>query len=174
MEAFEERNKNSKIIRNILSGALTDPDEIRMRYRQTPVNARELLAECEDSFGYRYPELIFYSFTGNFKSVNRKVRFDGLDCDEIKRSTLACENRRVRARILLSEISPLIGFGVATMTGVALFAHKIVPISIYISLLIFLFLCLVFLFILLAHYRIQVHAWTAFKEEVILRKSSAE
>jgi hypothetical protein len=27
MEAFEERNKNSKIIRNILSGALTDPDE---------------------------------------------------------------------------------------------------------------------------------------------------
>jgi hypothetical protein len=28
----------------------------------------------------------------------------------------------------------------------------------------------IFLFILLAHYRTQVHAWTVFKEEAILQK----
>ena len=181
MKAFTKKDGNSEIIGEIVSGELTDSDEIRKRWKKhgTPANAEELLKICEKRIetGWnvgKFFNLVVYSFRGNFKAIWDNIQFNILNGDEAEKFINVCENRRERARMLLSEISPLIGFGGATMTGVALFAHKIVPIPIYISLLIFLFLCVAFLFILLAHYRIQVHAWTAFKEKVVLQKSSAE
>lgn len=82
----------------------------------------------------------------------------------------------------MNEISPLIGFVVVAMTVVATFVPKSNNVSgyellkeilfapLYGILLIFLFISFIFLFVMLAHYRVQVHAWTAFKEEAILQK----
>ena len=175
------KDENPKIIRDIVSGELTDPDKIRKRWenRETPANAEELLKICEKQIETRWKivkflTLTWYSFTNNFKAIKKNIHFGTPDASETEKFIAVCENRRARAKILLSEIGPLIGFGVATMVGVALFARETVHISMYISLLIFLFLCLAFLFILLAHYRTHVHAWTVFKEGAILRKPPTE
>ena len=179
----EEEDKNSKIIRDIISGDLPDSDKIRERWEKThdsPENAEELLKICEKQIETRWKMVKFlkltgHSFTNNFKAIKENIHFDTPDASETEKFIAVCENRRERAKILLSEIGPLIGFGVAAMVGVALlFAHGIVPIPIYISLLVFLFLCVAVLFILLANYRIQVHAWAAFEEGAILQKPPAE
>ena len=178
---FKEEDKNPEIIKEIISGKFADPDEIRKQWEKnhdSPENAKELLKICENQIETRWKivkflTLTWYSFTNNFKAITKNIHFDTPDASETEKFIAVCENRRARAKILLSEIGPLIGFGVATMVGVALFARETVHISMYISLLIFLFLCLAFLFILLAHYRTQVHAWTAFEEGAILQKPPA-
>jgi membrane protein YdbS with pleckstrin-like domain len=178
MNVFTEKDGNSEIIEEIVSGELTDSDEIRKRWKKhgTPANAEELLKICEKQIETRWKIVKFlkltgYSFTGNFKAVKENIQFDTLNENEAEKFINACENRRERAKILLNEIAPLIGFDVVAMTVIASFAHEMVSISVYAGLLILLFICLIFLFIMLAHYRVHVHAWTAFGEEAILRKS---
>ena len=181
MDTIDKKDEKSEIISDIVSGELTDPNKIRKRWenRETPANAEELLKICEKQIETRWKIIKFlklakYSFTGNFKAIKENIQFDTLDKSEIEKFICTCENRRERAKILLNEIAPLIGFVVAATTVIALFAHEMVSLPIYAGLLIFLFLSLIFLFIMLAHYRIQVHAWTAFKEEAILQKPPTE
>jgi len=179
MNIFTEKDGNSEIIEEIVSGELTDSDEIRKRWKKhgTPANAEKLLKICEKQIETRWKIVKFlkltgYSFTGNFKAVKENIQFDTLNENEAEKFINACENRRERAKILLNEIAPLIGFDVVAMTVIASFAHEMVSTPVYVGLLILLFICLIFLFIMLAHYRTQVHAWTTFKEEAILRISS--
>lgn len=180
-DIIDIKDENPEIIRDIVSGELTDPDKIRKRRenRETPANAEKLLKVCEKQMETRWKIVKFiklakYSFIGNFKAIKENIQFDALDKSEIEKFINACENRRERAKILLSEIGPLIGFDVVAMTVIASFAHEMVSLPVYVGLLILLFICLIFLFILLAHYRIQVHAWTVFKEGAILQKSPTE
>jgi len=150
------------------------------------MNAKELLTRYEQRFECGYLKLIFYSFIGNFESVSKYVPFDDLDRDEVEKFIAVCENRRERAKILMNEIAPVIGFDVIAMTVVATIVPKsndvsdyellkeILFASLYGILLIFLFISFIFLFAMLAHYRVQVHAWTAFKEGAILQKPPTE
>lgn len=150
------------------------------------MNAEKLLTRCEQRFGCDYLKLIFYSFSGNFESVSKYVPFDDLDRDEVEKFIAVCENRRERAKILMNEIAPVIGFDVIAMTVVATIIPKpnagsgyellkeILFTPLYGHLLVILFMGFIFLFAMLAHYRTQVHAWTAFKEDAILQKPPAE
>ena len=187
---LKERDEHLEIIEEIISGTLADSDEIRKRWenRETPANAEKLLKICEKQIETRWKvvkflTLTWYSFIGNFKAIKENIQFDTLDKSEIKKFIYACENRRVRAK---TKIARLIGFDVIAMTVVATIIHKpntgsgyellkgILFTSLYGHLLIILFMGFIFLFILLAHYRTHVHAWTAFKEEAILQKPPTE
>ena len=150
------------------------------------MNAEKLLTRCEQRFECGYLKLIFYSFSGNFESVSKYVPFDDLDRDEVEKFIAACENRRERAKILMNEIGPVLGFDVIAMTVVATIVPKpnagsgyellkgILSTPLYGYLLIILFMVFIFLFAMLAHYRTQVHAWTAFEEGAILQKPPTE
>ena len=122
----------------------------------------------------------------NFESVSKYLPFNKLDCDEVVKFIAVCENRRERARILMNEIAPVLGFDVIAMTVVATIVPKsnnvggyellkeILFAPLYGILLIFLFISFIFLFVMLAHYRVQVHLWTAFEDGAILQKPPTE
>jgi len=192
MNIFTEKDGNSEIIEEIVSGELTDSDEIRKRWKkhETPANAEELLKICEKQIetGWnvgKFFNLVVYSFRGNFKAIKKNIHFGTPDASETEKFINTCENRRERAKILLNEIAPVIGFDVIAMTVVATMVPKsnngggsellkeILFAPFYGILIILLFVGFTFLFVMLAHYRVQVHAWTAFKEAAILRKSPA-
>ena len=151
------------------------------------MNARELMIRCEERIEYGYFRLMFYSFTGNFESVSKYVPFDKLDENETDKFIAACENRRVRAKTLMNEIAPVIGFVVIAVTVLATIISKqcdlnggwydllkeIVYALFYGTTMIFLLIVFTFLFAMLAQYRVHVHAWTVFGEAAILRKSPA-
>ncbi|MCK4458445.1 MAG: hypothetical protein KAU52_01835 [Methanosarcinales archaeon] len=195
MNVFTEKDGNSEIIEEIISGELTDSDEIRERWEKhgTPANAEELLKICEKQIeiGWnvgKFFNLVVYSFRGNFKVIKGNIQFNILNGGEVKKFIAVCENRRERAKILLSEIAPLIGFVVIAMTVMVSVVPKpdmvdggcyemlkaILSTPLYGPILILLFAGFVFLFAMLAHYRVHVHAWTAFKEGAILRKPLGE
>jgi hypothetical protein len=180
-DIIDKKDEKSEIIRDIVSGELTDPDKIRKRWenRDTPANAEELLKICEKQIETRWKIVKFlkltgYSFVGNFKAIKENIQFDTLNESEAGKFIDACENRRERAKTLLKEIAPLIGFDVIAMTVVATIVHKMAFHPLYAGLLIFLFISFIFLFAMLAHYRTHVHAWTAFKEGAILQKPPTE
>ena len=190
---FTKKDKNSEIIKEIIAGNVTDPDEIRTRWenRDMPTNAEELLKICEKRIetGWnvgKFFNLVVYSFRGNFKALKDDIHFSTSDTSEAEKFIAVCENRRERAKILLNEIAPLIGFVVVAMTVVATITPKqdaesgyellegILSTPLYGDILIILFMGFMFLFVMLAHYRTQVHAWTAFEEGAIMQKPPAE
>ncbi len=132
--------------------------------------------------------MILYSFIGNFESVSKYIPFNKLDCDEVEKFIAVCENRRERAKILMNEIAPVLGFVVIAMTVMVSVVPKpddvdggcyellkaMLSTPLYGYILILLFVGFVFLFVMLTHYRVQVHAWTAFKDEAILQKPPTE
>jgi hypothetical protein len=79
-----------------------------------------------------------------------------------------------RAKTYLNEIAVVLGFNIASLSIVltlAIVADKLPFLVPDLSITLFvlsLFLVLICLIAQLAHYKSQVHAWTAFKEKAIL------
>ncbi len=154
------------------------------------MKAKELMKECEGKLRVgdtpiKYLRLAGYSFRGNFEKIKEGISFNELEESEIELFTKVCDNRINRAGIFLNEVATVLGFDLTALSIIAVISSGVLEesespfLSIiffgqygiqFRTLVIFLFVVLIFLFILLGHYRAHVHAWTAFKEEAILNE----
>lgn len=138
-------------------------------------NIVKLLEICVETTAPRnYLYLVYWSFMGDFKKLQDIRLFDELNNSELEQFIKICDNRMDRAKTFLRDIATVLGFIFAAFLIVLTLASKenkfpfIVPVlSIYLFIG-SLGLILIGLFAVLAHYRSQVHAWTAFKEKAIL------
>ena len=155
------------------------------------MTTKELVGRCEKKLkvGCNVPKffkLAWYSFRGDFEKIRGDISFNEPKVSEIERFIKVCDNRINRAGIFLNEVATVLGFDLAALTIIAAISGGVLkesedPILFIIFegqysiqfriLVVFLFVALIFLFILLAHYRTHMHAWTAFKEEAILNEN---
>lgn len=112
----------------------------------------------------------------DFKEL-QDISFDELDSDaEFKQFIKICDNRLERAKTFLNDIAIVFGLDLAALSIVATIGtpgntlHLLLSFSGIIT-VVSLFAILIILSILLAHYRSQVHAWTAFKEKALMKCS---
>jgi hypothetical protein len=156
------------------------------------METKKLVEECEERLKVRWNgefiRLAWYSFLGKFGPIREGIREDMAfdDHAEVKRFIEICDNRIKRAGTFLNEVAMVLGFALTALTIIAAISSdrlkesgdpilSIIGGNLYSIqfkiLVIFLFVALIFLIILLAHYRTHVHAWTAFKEEAILNEN---
>lgn len=127
-------------------------------------------------------------FYDNFEDILKLISDDfniiGLNDVELKQFIEICDNRLERSKAFLNEIAVLLGFDFVALSifiSIVDFEGKdgdpLIAILLDSSFgilfrvfVIFLILVIIPLFILLGHYRSQIHAWTAFKEKAILMK----
>lgn len=144
------------------------------------MKVKELVKKCEGELkvGWdiiKYLGLAYYSFRGNFgvirEDIGNDMAFD--DSDEVKQFIEVCDNRINRAGIFLSEVATVLGFALTALTIIAVISGDTLgesgdPILSMIGgglysiqfriLIVFLFAALIFLIILLGHYRTHMHA----------------
>ena len=154
------------------------------------MKAKELVEKCEKGLEVgrnpiKFLRLAWYSFRGDFGAIRGDITFDDPNDVEIKRFIEVCNNRINRAGTFLNEVAMVLGFTLTALMIVAvilsdglkgsedpILSFLVGPHTIQFRILvIFLFVALIFLIILLGHYRTHVHAWTAFKEEAILNEN---
>ena len=154
------------------------------------VKAKELLEECEKEIKLNKWMFLLDSYKSEFKDIRKRFFEDiDIDEDELKIFEEICNNRLDRAKSFLGHtttgLSILIGSLVvlaAILMGAGIKAEsKYILLGTLISLgghsLIFAVLLLiiaVFFLLLLAHYRIEVHAWCVFKEGALMKKAEAK
>jgi len=155
------------------------------------MKVKELVKKCEEKLKVgdtpitKFLRLAWYSFRGDFEKIRGHISFNEFEECEIKQFIEVCDNRINRAGIFLNEVAMVLGFALTALTIIAVISGDALeksedPILSMIDgnlyaiqfriLIVFLFASLIFLIILLAHYRTHVHAWTAFKEEAILNE----
>lgn len=147
----------------------------------------ELKNECLDRLNSTSRlKLVWWSFRNNFNELQNDFPSIELNEKELEDFIAVCDNRLDRAKTFLSEIALVLGFDLTALTIIA-FMVKFEPpdpvLSILLSnnygilfklLVAFLVLILFPLLVLLGHYRSHVHAWTAFKEKVVLSHTIKE
>ena len=148
------------------------------------LNIEDFLEKCNEKIKSNRINLVFWSFTNNFEKLhNDEISFDDLNKKYLDIFIEICNNRLERSRAFLNDISVVLGFDFIALSIIATLAKKDETILslikksddlIFQFITIFLIAILIFLFILLTHYRAQVHAWTVFKEKTILMKKPLE
>lgn len=134
----------------------------------------EILAKCNGKIECNRFKLVIWSFMNDFKEL-QKVSFGEVDDDELNHFVEICDNRLNRSQTFLNDIAVVLGFDLLALSIVATISDRenmlkwLLPFSGIVTVG-SLFVILTFLFVLLVHYRSQVHAWTAFKEKAILMK----
>jgi len=137
-------------------------------------NVENILEICNEKTAHNYWNLVKWSFADDFKKLQDISFFNEINDDELKRFIKICDNRLDRAKTYLNEIAVVLGFTIASLSIVltlAIVADKLPFLVPDLSITLFvssLFLVLIGLIAQLAHYRSQIHAWTAFKEKAIL------
>ena len=151
------------------------------------METKKLVEGCEERLKVRrngeFIRLAWYSFLGKFGPIREGIREDMAfdDPAEVKRFIEVCDNRINRAKILINEIAMVLGFDLTALSIVAVLlsgrngeGDNLIKVIFedwsIVFLVMFLFLSLIFLFTLLAHYRTHIHVWTAFKEGAILNE----
>lgn len=131
----------------------------------------EILAKCNGKIECNRFNLVIWSFMNDFKEL-QNISFDEVNKRELNYFIKICDNRLDRAKIFLNDIAVVLGFGILTLSIIATIntGNTVMIYSPFDrdQIVYILFLILIFLFVLLLHYRSQVHAWTAFKEMAIL------
>lgn len=128
----------------------------------------DLVNDCEKTMKWKnLANQTLRSFSGNFEFyrviVDNKIKNE----KEITKFIQICDNRIERAKVLLSDVATVLGFLIATMAVLAYYINE--------NLIIFIGIIIIILgFVLLFHYRANVHAWTAFKEATILINNAHE
>lgn len=135
-----------------------------------------LLEKCNGKIGCNRFNLFIWSFMNDFKELQDSSLFNGFDESELKIFIKICNNRLERSKTFLNDIAIVFGFDLAALSIVATIGerenmfNRFLPFSGYI-IVATLFVILIILFVFLAHYRSQVHAWTAFKELALIKCS---
>jgi uncharacterized protein (DUF486 family) len=146
----------------------------------------ELVKECEKETNWKTslkkPKKLFHSFTGDFECYRKNIE-NNLEKEEIEKFIEICDIRVEWAKTLMKEVGTVFSFGITiisfafAVTSVILtkknfdvfnirFDGQIVTIILFV-----VFLAFLLFGILRLHYRHQIHAWTAFKEAVILNEN---
>jgi hypothetical protein len=121
----------------------------------------EIVKECEKQVDWKNFRNYIHSFSGNFDHYKKVVT--SLEKKDITKFIKICDNRKERARVLLSDVATVLGFLMAAISILVSFSKD--------YRIIFLGAIIIILgFALLNHYRANVHAWTAFKEAAILKE----
>lgn len=149
----------------------------------------KLPGNCNNKIKEHKYELVWWSFINNFEETQKLISDDfnniELDNSELEQFIKLCDNRLDRSKVFLHEIAVVLGFDFAALTIIATIAKtndtrtiwSLIESSndpIFVSLILFLIGALIFLFILLGHYRTQIHAWTAFKEKALMKFKKIE
>ena len=143
----------------------------------------KLIEACENKIGWR----CWHSFTGNFEYYKDEKLVDKLIEDQkgIDKFIEICNNRIECAKTFLQDVATILGFFSSSLVIVLTlsvlesgdknhvdpFLDVITQYGALFPVLVFSLIgCIVILFVLLIHYRANIHAWTAFKEMAILNK----
>ncbi len=147
---------------------------------------KELTENCNRRIKNNRKNFVIWSFTNGFDDIHwlisKEFRESGFDNEGWKCFIKICDNRIKQSEIFLNEITCIAGFIfvalslIATMINVKAkdpVLHFLTSNEYLLSkiVVIFAFVCLIILFLLLIHYRMQIHGWTAFKEQAILQQS---
>ena len=157
------------------------------------MKADELVKKCEEELKvgwnlWKFIKLAWYSFRGDFEKIKGNIQFK-LEEEELDRFIEVCDNRIERAKTMLNETAVMLGFVITGIAIILSFSSEVLkqvpeqdravgPIrallfagDVFFQIfVVFLIVCLILLLILLGHYRIHIHAWTAFKEGAVLNK----
>ncbi len=134
---------------------------------------KKLLDACTEKIEKcSYWDLVKWSFRNDFKDL-QDIPFGEVGESELKQFIKICDNRLDRSKTFLQDVSIVLGFDLTALSILAVMASKdnmffsILPFSGIVTFA-SLFIILIFLLILLAHYRSQIHAWIAFKEKALM------
>ena len=128
---------------------------------------------------------VIWSFTNNFENswdiISDDVNNIGLNNEQLKQFIDICDNRLERSKTFLNEIAVVLGFDFVALSIIASIVDigegNLFP-SFFLNsnydiffrvLVIFLLVVIIPLFMILGHYRSQIHAWTAFKEIALIK-----
>ena len=142
-----------------------------------------LIKACEKKIHW----INFHSFTGNFEYYKDEKLVDKLIKDKkgIDKFIEICNNKIECAKTFLQDVATILGFFSSSLVIVLTlsvlesgdknhvdpFLDVIIQYGALFPVLVFSLIgCIVILFVLLIHYRANIHAWTAFKEMAILKK----
>ena len=142
-------------------------------------NVKDLTETCNRKIRRNRIKFTIWSFTNNFEDIwdisSNDVNNIGSN-DQLKQFISICDNRLERSKAFSSEIAIVLGFnfvGLSIIASLVEIGEGDPLLSILLNsdsgilfrlLVIFLIVIIIPLFILFAHYRTQIHAWTAFKE----------
>ena len=131
-------------------------------------------------------KFVIWSFTNNFNKIWDIISDDinniGLNDKQLEQFIDICDNRLERSKAFLNEIAVVLGFDFVALSIIASMAdigegdplRSILLNSdygiLFRLLVIFLLGVIIPLFMLLAHCRSQIHAWTAFKEIALIKR----
>lgn len=143
-------------------------------------NVKDLTETCNRKIRRNPIKFAMWSFTNNFEDIwdisSDDVNNIGSNDNELKQFISICDNRLERSKAFSSEIAVVLGFnfvGLSIIASIVEIGEGDPLLSILLNsdygilfrlLVIFLIVIIIPLFILFAHYRTQIHAWTAFKE----------
>ncbi len=145
----------------------------------------EILKNCNEKIKSNHINLAIWSFWNNFEGIQKGISFD-FEKGDVDKFIEICDNRLDRSKTFLSDIAIVFGFDLTALSIIAVTVKFGAPDPIlsllnnteygilFRLLVAFLILNLIFLLILLLHYRSHVHAWTALKEKAILIKPEKE
>ena len=137
-------------------------------------NVKRILEICNEKTAHNFWNLVKWSFTDNFEKLQDIPLLNEITDDELEQFVKICDNRLDRVKTFLNNITIVLGFIIASLSIVltlAIVGDKLPFLVPDLSINLFvtsLFLVLIGLIAFLAHYRAQIHAWTAFKEKAIL------
>ena len=135
-----------------------------------------LLEKCVEVSTRNYLHLVKLSFLGNFKELQDIPLFNEANNGELVLFIEICDNRLDWAKTFLNDIAVVFGFDLVALSIILIVDKDNIPFLVPdFSIIIIaagLMLLLFALLALLAHYRSQVHVWTAFKEKALLKKEA--
>ena len=147
-------------------------------------NVKNLTEICNRKIRRDRIKFAMWSFTNNFEDIwdisSDDVNNIGSN-DQLKQFISICDNRLERSKAFSSEIAVVLGFnfvGLSIIASLVEIGEGDPLLSILLNsdygilfrlLVIFLIVIIIPLFILFAHYRTQIHAWTAFKEIALMK-----
>ena len=147
-------------------------------------NVKDLTETCNRKIRRNRIKFTIWSFTNNFEDIwdisSNDVNNIGSN-DQLKQFISICDNRLERSKAFSSEIAVVLGFnfvGLSIIASLVEIGEGDPLLSILLNsdygilfrlLVIFLIVIIIPLFILFAHYRTQIHAWTAFKEIALMK-----
>lgn len=148
-------------------------------------NVKDLTETCSKSISDNRLNFVWWSFRNNFDDIHELISDDfkksGLNNDGWKHFIKICDNRLECSKAFSGEIACVLGFDFVALTVLASITESgkgdpiLSPLlnneyPFFRVMVISAFVFLIVLFILLCHYRTQIHGWTAFKEQAMMQQ----
>ena len=151
---------------------------------------KRLTENCNNTIKDNRNNFLIWSFTNEFDNIHKlisdKFVVSRLSNDGWEHFIKICDNRIERSKIYSNEIACIVGFIFVALSIIATMVNNLIgskspwnfissnEYPLIKTVVVFAFAGLLFLFLLLSHYRTQIHGWTAFKEQAIMQQLVAK